>query len=273
MIELPESKNLANQFNETLKGKTVLNVYANTSPHKFAWFHGRPEDYHPRLAGKPVTGADAFGGMAELQFDNLKLVFCDGTNVRYYHERDALPKKHQLHIEFEDFTSITCSVQMYGAMWLLDEREEDGYYKSSKYKIKPLQPEFDEAYFEKLIKDSKQTLSAKAFLATEQRIPGLGNGVLQDILFNARIHPKRKIATLSDAEKHTMYDSVIQTLGSMTAGGGRDTEKDIFGVSGGYATKLSAKTKGEPCPVCGGEIIREAYLGGNIYFCAACQKI
>lgn|GEM_PF-2077218 len=30
----------------------------------------------------------------------------------------------------------------------------------------------------------------KAFLATEQRIPGLGNGVLQDILWTARIHPK-----------------------------------------------------------------------------------
>jgi hypothetical protein len=30
-------------------------------------------------------------------------------------------------------------------------------------------------------------LSLKALLATEQRIPGLGNGVLQDILFKARM--------------------------------------------------------------------------------------
>ena len=38
---------------------------------------------------------------------------------------------------------------------------------------------------------SKPTLSAKAFLATEQHFPGIGNGVLQDILFAAQIHPKR----------------------------------------------------------------------------------
>jgi formamidopyrimidine-DNA glycosylase len=43
-------------------------------------------------------------------------------------------------------------------------------------------------------------LSAKAFLATEQRIPGLGNGVLQDILFTAGIHPKRKMAAISEEE-------------------------------------------------------------------------
>ena len=273
MIELPESKTLANQFSKTLKNKTVLNVTMNKSPHKFAWFHGDPAEYHTMLAGKTVTGSDAFGGMAELQFENLKLVFCDGTNIRYYCESDPLPQKHQMHIEFDDFTSLTCSVQMYGGMWLMDEKEEEGYYKSSKYKIKPLQLEFDEIYFENLMKNAKQNLSAKAFLATEQRIPGLGNGVLQDILFNAKIHPRRKLATLSDTEKQAMYVSITETLSSMTASGGRDTEKDLFGVNGGYITKLSAKTKNEPCPVCGSEIIREAYLGGNIYFCPNCQKI
>ena len=274
MIELPESANLAKQFAETLKGKTVQNVTANKSPHKFAWFHGDPAEYHAILSGRKVISSDSFGGMAELQFDNnIKLVVFDGTNVRYYSENDPLPEKHQLHIEFDDFTSLTCSVQMYGGMWVLDEKEEEGHYKSSKYKIKPLQPEFDEKYFDNLIKNSKQNLSAKAFLATEQRIPGLGNGVLQDILFNAKIHPKRKLETLSDTEKQAIYDSVNQTLASMTAGGGRDTEKDIFGVIGGYAAKLSAKTKNQPCPVCGSEIKREAYLGGNIYFCPACQKI
>lgn len=272
MIELPESKRLADQFLEILKGKTVQNVTVNKSPHKFAWFHGDPAGYHSLLAGKKVTGSDAFGGMAELQIDDMKLVFCDGTNIRYYCENDTLPQKHQLHIEFDDFTSITCSVQMYGAMWLLDKDEEEGYYKSSKYKVKPLQPEFDETYFENLMKNAKQNLSAKAFLATEQRIPGLGNGVLQDILFNAKIHPRRKLETLSDSEKQSVYTSVNQTLSAMTAGGGRDTEKDLYGVDGGYKTKLSSKTKNAPCPVCGGAITREAYLGGNIYFCANCQK-
>jgi len=169
MIELPESKNIANQFAKTLKGKTVSNVTANKSPHKFAWFHGDPAGYHALLADKKVTCSDAFGSIAELQFENnLKLAVFDGINARYFCEADTLPQKHQLQIEFDDFTSLIFSVQMYGGMLLLDEKEENGHYQSSKYKIKPLQPEFDETYFENLMKNSKQTLSAKAFLATEQ---------------------------------------------------------------------------------------------------------
>ena len=38
MMELPESKTLAKQVNDTLIGKTIIDVIANSSPHKFAWF-------------------------------------------------------------------------------------------------------------------------------------------------------------------------------------------------------------------------------------------
>lgn len=273
MIEIPESKCLADQFSKVLKGKTITRVVANKSPHKFAWFHGDPGSYDGALRGQTITGSDSFGGMAELQAGDLKLVFCDGTNVRFCAAGAQLPPKHQLHIAFEDGSSLICSVQMYGAMWLLGRDEEEAYYKIAKYKIKPLQPEFDAAYFSGLLKTAKNNLSVKAFLATEQRIPGLGNGVLQDILFNARIHPRRKLASLTAAETEHLFRSVKQTLADMTEQGGRNTEKDLFGSPGGYQTKLSAKTKDLPCPVCGAPIIREAYLGGNIYYCPVCQNL
>ncbi len=54
--------------------------------------------------------------------------------------------------------------------------------------------------------------------------------------------------------------------------GGRDTETDLFGMKGGYASILSRNTVGTACPRCGGTIAREAYLGGNVYYCPGCQK-
>ena len=69
-----------------------------------------------------------------------------------------------------------------------------------KNKPQPMTEGFDRAYFGTLLKPGWEKLSAKAFLATEQRIPGLGNGVLQDILFNAGINPKRKMGTLTETE-------------------------------------------------------------------------
>jgi formamidopyrimidine-DNA glycosylase len=41
---------------------------------------------------------------------------------------------------------------------------------------------------------------------------GLGNGVLQDILFNAGINPKRKMGTLTETEIDGLYRSIIDTL-------------------------------------------------------------
>ena len=119
----------------------------------------------------------------------------------------------------------------------------------------------------------KLNLSAKAFLATEQRIPGLGNGVLQDILFNAGIHPKRKLQTMSGEDKNNLFRNLKSTLKDMWDCGGRDTERDLFGKPGGYQTILSNKTLAYPCRVCGSGLRREAYLGGNIYFCPSCQPL
>ena len=136
----------------------------------------------------------------------------------------------------------------------------------------PLTAAFDEAYFDTLWRDAKQSLSVKAFLATEQRIPGLGNGVLQDILFYARLRPKTKLNALSAMQKDALFESVKTTLLNMTEQGGRDTERNVFGAPGGYKTTLSNKTWQYQCPRCGGTIVREAYLGGNVYYCTGCQE-
>jgi formamidopyrimidine-DNA glycosylase len=29
----------------------------------------------------------------------------------------------------------------------------------------------------------------------------------------------------------------------------------------------------EPCPICGGAKVKQAYLGGSVYFCPGCQHL
>jgi UDP-N-acetylmuramoyl-tripeptide--D-alanyl-D-alanine ligase len=113
------------------------------------------------------------------------------------------------------------------------------------------------AEFEKLVAEAKKTLSAKALLATNQRIPGVGNGVTQDILFNARINPKQKVLFLSDNQKEVLFNALKETLVDMTFEGGRDTQTDLYGNAGGYKTILSAKTWKNPCLRCGKTTLKE----------------
>jgi formamidopyrimidine-DNA glycosylase len=275
MLELPEAMVVVEQINQTLKGKRIMNVNANQFPHKFAWFNGDPQNYHNLLTNKIIEKAAAYGGMVEITAGDAKILLGDGVNLRFYATGEKLPDKHQLQVEFDDFSSLIGSVQMYGGLWAFPDGEfNNPYYLVAKGKIPPFSEQFNYDYFISLLKDQKlklKSLSAKAFLATEQRIPGLGNGVLQDILWTAKIHPKRKMVTVSDEELHNMFKALKSVLSEMMLKGGRDTERDLFGCPGGYKTILSKNTVDKPCPNCGTTIIKEAFLGGSIYYCKGCQ--
>ena len=273
MIELPEAAVLAKQVRETATGKRIKKVIAAQNPHEFAWYYGDPQDYNKLLAGKVIGNAVSYGGLVEIAANNAILLFGDGASLRYYAEGEKLPQKHQLWIEFEDGSSLVSSVQMYGGIWAFPAGSFDNkYYRMSKEKTSPLTDAFNRTYFDALFGEKTDKLSLKAFLATEQRIPGLGNGGLQDILFNAKMHPKKKVSTLSKEDKEELLNSLKLTLRRMVTDGGRDTEADLYGRQGGYKTILSKNTVDKPCSVCGTIIKKEAYMGGSIYFCSMCQK-
>jgi formamidopyrimidine-DNA glycosylase len=212
--------------------------------------------------------------MIEITAGDRRIVFGDGANLRNYDDLKKTPLKHQLLLEFDDRSALVCTVQMYGSVLAFMEGMCDKkYYLVAKEKPQPLEDAFDRAYFDTLRIEVSGKLSAKAFLATEQRIPGLGNGVLQDILFHAGIHPKRKMRTMTEEEFERLFRAIKDTLAEMTRMGGRDTEKDLFGIPGGYRTLLSKNTVGKPCSICGSDIQKAAYMGGSVYWCPACQPL
>lgn len=275
MLEIPEASFIAGQVRRELGGKKITTIVTGYTPHKLAWFYGEPESFAALLKGKSIDGASGYGGLVEIEAGSARMLFGDGVNLRLHEKGEARPKKHQLLVEFEDGSALSASVQMYGGIGAYEEGKLDNpYYLAARQKPSPLGAGFSEDYFNDLVKPPEvQKLSAKAFLATEQRIPGLGNGVLQDILYNAGIHPKKKIRDLSGQELSILYKSVKDTLIEMSEQGGRDTEKDLFGRPGGYKTRLSKNTANQPCSRCGGTIHKETYLGGSIYYCDGCQGL
>lgn len=271
MLELPEVITIAKQLEKATIGKKVERVLPPNKAHKFCWYEGDPADY-VAIEGHKVTKVEGFGFYVEMTFDNgARLCINDGVNVRVTSEKE-LPKAYQLAICFSDGSALSYTVAMYGGIMLFPGETDSPYYVKSRESVSPLGEGFDEVYWN-LVNASKPTLSAKAFLATEQRFPGIGNGVLQDILLAAHIHPKRKLKSLTDGEKSALLESIKLVLADMTEKGGRDTEKDIYGNNGGYETKLSRNTLLRGCPVCFSEIKKEAYMGGSIYYCTRCQPL
>lgn len=280
MIEIPESITIAGQLNGSVKGKRIVQAEAGHTPHGFAFYTGDADFYSEAMEGKVIGRSAGIGSMVEIGLDyaggetgpGYSFVIGDGTNIRYFPPGEKLPSRYQARLALEDGSSLVCTVQMYGSMSLVETDTYDNfYYRIAKEKPMPGSEGFDYGYFCSLKEGLSGNLSVKAFLATDQRIPGLGNGVLQDILFLAGLHPKRKTGTLGEMQWKKLYETTVEVLGRMTAAGGRNTEKTLFGEKGGYQTILCRLTAGKPCPYCGNGIQKASYLGGTVYFCPECQ--
>jgi formamidopyrimidine-DNA glycosylase len=200
MLEIPETLSLAEQLNQTVRGKRIKRVVAAQSPHKFAWYQGDPVAYPQLLTGKTIGQARGFGSTLEFDAGDAHVAVSEGATWKYLESLADIPKKHQLLLEFEDGTALSLSVRMYGGILAFHDGEVDNeYYLLAKKAIPPLSDEFDWALFSKLAAPPEMArLSLKAFMATEQRIPGLGNGSLQDILYNAGLNPKRKLGEINE---------------------------------------------------------------------------
>lgn len=92
MIEAPEALYISEQMNQTIKGKRITFVSAGYTPHKFAWFYGDPANYSVMLTGKKIGEAHAYGGLIEIEIEDMRLLFGDGMNIRYYAPGEKIPE-------------------------------------------------------------------------------------------------------------------------------------------------------------------------------------
>jgi formamidopyrimidine-DNA glycosylase len=276
MFELPEVVTLAAQINDTLKGKTIRRGQLGNSPHKFLWYNRTHDEFERLTAGKTVGEARAKGRWLFIPLEPgyvLLLGECGGK-VLYHAPGSKLPKKYHLYITFEDDAFLTATTQMWGAMELYEQGEEQNREYVRDMRTTPLEPEFTVDYFSALIDDlvEGKKRSAKALLTQDQLIPGLGNAIAQDILFRARLHPRHPIADLNEGQRRALYHAIVDTVREVIEQGGRYDEYDLHGNRGGYVRLMDRNALGRPCPECGGEIEKIQYLGGSCYLCPQCQK-
>jgi len=277
MIECPEAVVIARQIDEALTGKRIVSAVQGFSPHKWAFVTGTAEEYAERLAGREIVGAAPHGSTLKVRLDDGQIIVLGGGGERIlYHQAGAKPpKKHQLLLNLAEGDSLTVAVQGWGSVMLFeDEHPAEPAWLTPKGPA-PLDEEFTAACVDKLIDGlgPESRTSVKAFVINEPGIWGLGNGYLQDIAFEAGLHPRRKVASLSAYERGALHACAVSVVRRALELSGRDTERDLYNVKGRYVRQMDSRTKGEPCPRCGTPIEKIAYLGGACYFCPQCQPL
>jgi len=100
-------------------------------------------------------------------------------------------------------------------------------------------------------------------------IAGIGNAYADEILWAAKLHPKRKVASLDEGEMDRLRGALRATL-----------ERAAEIVESRLPPELGTKVRthlnvrgraGEPCPRCGATIVRTRHGLDEMYVCPRCQ--
>ncbi len=276
MIELPEAITIARQIRTELRGRQIASGGRNSSSHRFAFTGSYSDEAFAAIVPQKTIGtAEANGSVILIDLDPGFVLSLGGGGERIlYHSRETtLPRKHQLCLAFTDGTYLTVTVSGWGEVRLLQRSDLPQHPHLKPGAVSPLGDDFTFPFFTRLFDamPAASRVSAKYFLISDPGVWGVGNGCLQDILYRAKIHPRRPVATLSIAERRTLYTAITQILQDMVDRGGRAEERDLYNQPGGYHRILHSQAVGRPCPECGTPIQRIQYLGGAAYFCPSCQ--
>ena len=141
-----------------------------------------------------------------------KISFGDGTNLKYGTISNKMPNNYQLLLALDNNTYLTFTVGMFGVIAAYTGIYNDIYYKKNLDNLSPLSDDFNEQYFEKLCVGGEAKIICKSIIGNRTTYSWLRNGVLQDILFNAKINPKREINSLTDIDKSALLQSIKMTL-------------------------------------------------------------
>ena len=266
---------LARQMNGILLGKIILQGTLGNSRHKFVWYNRTHKEFEELTLGKRVGMGRAKGRWLALDLEpGYKLLLGEcGGKVLYHEPGASMPGKFHLLLRFNDGSAMTIMTAMWGAMELYESGQELERKYIKGMRPTPVDPEFSFEYFSFLINELRKgdKRSIKSVLTQDQLIPGLGNAIAQDIMFNACLHPRHSILALSAAQCKNLFTAIKDTVEAVIKKGGRNDESDLFGHPGGYVRIMDSRSVGKPCPRCGHTIEKMQYLGGACYYCPECQ--
>lgn len=272
MAELPEIAKLSGQMRETLLGKTIQTI--TLVQEKCSNIPA--EQFQKRTAGTTIEDIRNKGKWIITTLsrgENILLSLGMGADVLFFdHERNE-GDKYQIKVDFCDGCGYTARFWWFGKFLLVSKDELALEPNIKDIAMDPFDEKFTFEYFASLLKGKKTQI--KAFLMNQKNIGGIGNMYMHDILFNARLHPQKKISDMNEAELRLLYDSITGLLNLSREKGAFSYESDFFGQKGGFTMDYFAVgyKENQPCPVCGEPIVSIKTGSTSTFICPVCQKV
>lgn len=274
MPELPEVETIVRDLNAAhLTGVKIREVLIYW--HRSIATPG-VNDFIQLLANQPIKKISRRGKFIVVALNNYtllihlrmtgKFTLSKEEKVISSHERVQLRLSDGRVLHYED-------QRKFGKWYLLSNPE----IKFKELGLEPLSKEFNLKAFQQALKKSSQQV--KPFLLNQRHIVGLGNIYVDEALWESKIHPARKVNSLSASEIKALHQAIPRVLEQGIAHMGTSLgskQANYFSVSGrrgGNQTQLKVfRREGLPCPRCQTEIIKITVAQRGTHLCPNCQE-
>ena len=266
MPELPEITVLARQMKAELIGKTITGMailqpkILNTSE----------EAFREALIGGRFLDVTHHGKWIVVHTTQGWFLLCLGMGGEVLLVKgDEFPEKRRLILDLDDGNHLVVNFWWFGYAHYAEHLAD---HKMTA-KLGPDALDLSLDAFHALLKGRRGGI--KSFLLNQEHIAGIGNVYVQDPLFKARIHPLRKINTLTDGEIEALWTALHDTLQESIDLGASAWEMDLHGVKGRWDSSyfMVAYREGEPCPECGTAVVKIKTGSTSGFVCPQCQAL
>jgi formamidopyrimidine-DNA glycosylase len=276
MPELPEVETIRGQLAPLVEGRRITSIEV-LDPR---WSRPlAPQELEQALAGRRIERLGRRGKYLVWSFDG------DVHLAQHLRMTGAVlsdPDPEQSHVRVRIELSATrparprrlaiVDPRRFGTGELLLGTDALEAFFAERLGLEPFDERFTAAHLRALAKG--RTAPVKAFLLDQRQIAGVGNIYADEALFRAGVHPRRPAGRLSPEQYARVREGVIAALsaGIDARGASIDDFRHVDGVRGSFQDRFLVHLRaGQPCVVCGREIVKMFVAGRGTYVCEHCQ--
>jgi len=277
-IELPEAKIIADQMNKELSGKRITSYcLRNCDKLQKIGFVDKDSKSFDQLINREIKSTTSRGNSVLVKLDeNLNIILNPeyGGEIFYCSNQQNIQEKFHVKIDFSDRTALTIRFTNMGGMRVLKDSElMDSYVFRRDFNLEILSPiseDFTFDRFSKLLLNNNRMLKP-VLVGKDAVLVGLSNSTFQDVMYRAKLNPKRRASDLSFNEQMALYNSIKFVLRERLQLGGKYQFLDLYQKQGQYIPAMGPKFRGKMCPICKSSIQELSLGGGTVFACAKCQ--
>ncbi|MGB8953830.1 MAG: DNA-formamidopyrimidine glycosylase [Tumebacillaceae bacterium] len=276
MPELPEVETVRRGLESLVVGKTIDKVTVNL---------GRiirtPDDvaqFKVMLEGLTIDEVARRGKYLLIGIGPYTLVSHLRMEGRYglYGSDEPVEKHTHVIFHFTDGTELRYKdVRQFGTMDILPRGEFSALPGLALLGPEPLADSFTVAALREQA-HKRRSGKLKALLLDQTFVAGLGNIYVDEVLFQAGLHPEALITELTEEQIGRLHGSIVDVLAKSVALGGSSIKTYVngYGQEGGMQHELYVYGReNTPCPNCGTPIEKTRIAGRGTHFCPNCQKL